>query len=1061
MNLKQLLPNYSEEKLSQNFDKAIKQTEKSVAGFFIKKYRITYLFLLIIILSGFYAIFTLPKEAEPEVKVPFAVVSVSYPGASPPDVEELITDKIEEKIKNLDGMKEYSSTSGIGSASISVEFNAEADIDKSIRELKDAVDEAKPELPEDANDPYVSEINFNDMPIVTYSLVGDYNDFELKNFADTLQTAFEQMPDVSKVPIIGGIEREFQIIINQANLAKYNLSLNQIVSALSSSNINIPAGDIDIDGYKYNVRVKGKFENDKDISNVIVTYSNNAPIYIGEIGEVLDTTKEKNTESRIGIGNNNPQNTISLQIYKKTGGNILNIADNAEKTIQDINNQNIFPENLTIIKTNDNSTYIKDDISRLGTSGMQTMVLIILLLFAVLGIRGALITGFSVPIAFLMAFIFIMWQGMTINSMVLFSLVLSLGLMVDNSIIVMEGINEYIHKYNKTTREAALLSVWNYKWAIISGTMTTVAAFLPMLLVSGIMGEYMGILPKTVTATLISSLFVALIIIPALSARFYKKVDKNNNDENKKIHRSQKIRNKIEDLQIHYVNFLKKTLPSKKKRRQIILGAIVLMFLTIMLPVVGIMKVNMFPKVDIDYFAVNIELPIGSTLEKTKEITTKAEGIIREIPELDNYVSSIGSGFSAYAGDSGGSGSHVSSIIVNLVGENNRNRKSYEVADSVRDKLESIQGGNVKLQELSAGPPTGAPFEAKITGTDLNKLSNIAEEVKNILNNIDGLINIKDSLTETSGEFTFTINREKVKYYGLDVNTVAMSIRQAIYGAEATTMNIDGDDIDVTVKYSEESLENINDLKNLLIFSPTVGSVMIQQVADLTIEPSVFGIQHIDGEKVVRITAETTAEADLRKIMSEFSEKSAGLELPEKYKIKTGGETEDIQKSFTEIFMSLFVALFLIMFILIMQFNSFKKPFVILFSLPLAIVGAFFGLTILRLDFSLPAFIGIVSLTGIVVNDSIVLIDRIEKNLSREMDFFEGVIEAGLARTQPIFLTSITTIAGVFPLALSEAMWAGLGFSLIFGLIFSTVLTLVFIPVVYTSLCQKDYYKNK
>lgn len=1062
MNMKKFIPHFDEESIEQDIEKGLEETRHSLAGFFVRKFRLTYLLLLVIILIGAYAITTLPKEAEPEVRVPFAVVTVAYPGANPTDVEELVVDKLEEKIKDLDNLKTYRGSAGMGVASVFVEFTAEADIDRSIDDLEAAVDEATPNLPEAANDPIVTEISFNDIPIVTYSLVGNYSDQEMKRYADRLQTAFEGMKDISKAPIIGGIEREYQILVRQPALATFNLSIGQVIQAISQSNINMPAGDIDINGYSYTVRVQGKFQDIEDINTVIVAYSEGAPIYIGDVAEILDTTKDTKSISTIGIGNGQPQNTVSIQIFKKTGGNILNIAEHAEKTIAELFESGDIPEDIDVVKTNDNSVYIKEDITRLGTSGIQTMFLIVLILFAVLGIRGALITGFSVPIAFLMAFMFIMWQGMTINSMVLFSLVLSLGLMVDNSIIVMEGINEYMHRYGKSPRDAALLSIWNYKWSIISGTMTTVAAFLPMLLVSGIMGEYMGILPKTITATLISSLFVALIIIPALCAKFYKDPEKQLEEKKHKTHRSAKLRHFIEKIQVTYVSFLRDVLPNKKKRRRAISIAIGLMVLTILLPITGIMKVNMFPAVDIDYFAVNIELPTGSTLEKTHEVTQEAEAIIRQIPELDNYVSSVGSGFSAFAGESAASGSHVASIVVNLVDGKERNRQSYEIADSIRPQLEAITSGTVRVEELTAGPPTGAPFEVRVFGDDLGTLTTLTEEIRTIAEQIPGLINVEDTIDESSGEFTFTIDRERVTYYGLNVGTVSQSIRQAIYGADATNVTVHGEDIDVTVKYDENSLQDANDLGNIVLLSPTVGQVPIRQVATLSLEPSVYQISHLDGEKVLRVRASTDTGADLRKITTEFNKRQKEqIELPEGYRIEVGGQTEDIQQSFTEIFLSFFVSLFLIILILVLQFDSFKKPFVIIFSLPLAIVGAFFGLTILGLDFSLPAFIGIVSLTGIVVNDAIVLIDRINKNLERNMDFFDGVIEAGVARTEPIFLTSITTIAGVFPLALSEAMWAGLGFSIIFGLLFSTVLVLVFIPIVFTSLMKKDYDKGK
>ena len=1042
-------------KLEEKLSSALVKKRNSASSFFIDTYRITYLLLFLIIFFGFFAIFTLPKEAEPEIQVPFALISVVYPGANPTDVEELVIDEIEERIENLDQLKKFESTSGLGFGSVFVEFDAEADIDLVLEDLKNAVDLAKVDLPSEVEDPVVSELNFNDIPIVTYSLTGSYPDTELKRYAQILQDEFESLSDVSSAPITGAIEREFQVLVDQSALARLSLSLSDIVGAISRSNANMPAGEIDVGDFTYAVRVKGKFETIDDVKNVVVGQHSGASIRIADVGTVQDDFKERKTISQVGIGDSDSQNTVSLQVRKRTGGNILNIVKNTQGIIEELKEKGVIPSDLQILKTNDNSVYIKDDVRRLGKSGVQTTILIILILLAVLGLRGALITGFSVPIAFLMAFVIIQFLGMTINSMVLFALVLSLGLMVDNAIIVMEGVNEYMHVHGKSARDAAVLAIWNYKWPIIAGTMTTVSAFLPMLLVSGIMGEYMGILPKTISATLLSSLFVALVIIPSLSARFYR--------SNGKMHVrhgfAKKIEQKMQILKKDYVLLMQKILASVRIQKRITRGAILLLIFTILMPVVGIMRVQMFPRVDLDFFMVQTELPIGSSLEKTEQITKKAERIVRNIEELDNYVITIGESPSLFANDpGGGSGSHLGAITVNLVSKDNRKRTSYEIAESIREQLSGIRGGDVRVRELNAGPPTGAPFEARIFGTHQTDLISLGNEVKDVAEKIPGLINVEDNIAPSSGEFVFSVDRARAQYHGFSVFDVARELRSAIYGAQASSVSIPGESIDVTVKYADSQLKDASDLQNILLLSPKGESILVSQVATLSLEPSLFSITHRDGKKIVKIAADLEPGADLRGIVQEFNDHISGIALPSGFSIEVGGETEDITKSFQEIFLSMILAVFLILFILVLQFNSFKKPFVIIFTLPLAIVGAFFGLSLLGLAFSLPAFIGIVSLSGIVVNDAIVLMDRIDKNLKRNMGFDEGIIEAGVARMQPIFLTSITTIAGVFPLALSEELWQGLGFSIIFGLLFATVLTLIFVPVLYSRLCRKDFY---
>jgi len=1051
--------NYKEN-LKNNLDEALVQEKKSWVGFFIRKYRFTYLILFAILVGGIFSLFTLPREAEPEVKIPYAVVTTVYPGATPKDVEDLITNKIEDKVGNLENLNSYTSNSGEGVSSVFVEFNADADLQESFRKLREAVDEAKPNLPSESETPVVMEINFNNMPIVTYSLVGDYDEVELKKFADDIQKRFEKINDVSKTEIMGGLTREFQVIVGQTKLVNFNISLGQIINSIQTGNFSLPAGNIDIDGFKYGVRVKGKFTDAEQLNNIVVATYDDSPIYLEDVAEVKDGFKEITTESRIGFKDESAKNTISLQIYKKTGGNIINITTDAQKITNQLYQDKTLPDNLRIVKTNDNSVFIKEDLSTLGTSGIQTVILITIILMLILSFRGALITALAVPITFLMSFIFLKIQGMTLNSMVLFSLVLSLGLMVDNAIVIIEGINEYATKHNRPILEAALLSVWNFKWAITSGTMTTVAAFLPMLLVSGILGQYLSILPKTITVTLISSLIVAVVIIPTLATRLLKKMKNGNSTgpRNKKRHHF--ISKIFQNLYQKYIPFMKSTLPSKRKRRMIVFGAFLIFLLAITIPFTGLMKVEMFPKVDIDYFIVNIKMPIGTVLKDTKITTEKVEKIISQIPELDNYVTNIGSSASVGFGGGNSNASYLSNITVNLVNKDARQLKSFEIAERIRPELENIQEAEVTVEELSAGPPSGSPIEIRIFGEDTSSLSSISEEIEDFLKNTSGVINIKDNLENSTGEFTFTVDRQKMNYYGLDLISVASTLRNALYGAKASEVNLDGEDVDITVKYNKDHFDRVNDLENILLFTPTGENIPLKQIASLKIEPSLLSINHRDGNKVAIITADIEKGVNLQEVIKKFNDKKATIELPPNFSIQIGGETEDIQKSFTETFYSMILAVILIALILVLQFNSFRQPFIIIFTLPLALIGVIIGLNILRLPFSFTAFIGIVSLSGIVVNDAIVLIDKINKNIANGMEFFEAIVDGGVSRMQPIFLTSITTIAGVFPLVYSNALWLGLSIAIIFGLAFSTILTLFVVPVMYVMICSKEKCSN-
>lgn len=1047
-----------EEKIIQELQVAVEKEKKSFFGFFITNFRFTYLLLTIIFILGSYSILTLPREANPEIKVPYASITTIFPGANPTDVEESVTNKIEKRIKNVENVKQFTSSSGLGVSSIFVEFEAEADIKRSLDDLKNAVDLAKPDLAEDANDPIVSEINFSDFPIVTYSLVGDFSDLEMNDIAEYIQENFESIRNVSRVEILGNVQKEIQVILSKDDLIKHNLSLGRISNIISLNNFNLPAGDMTIDDYNYNIRISGKFENIEELKNTVITTVSETPIYLKDIATILETTQKKTSESRIGYPNDLPQNTISLQIYKKTGGNILEIVEESEKKVEELKNSEYLPDNLTIQKTNDNAVFIREDLKTLGTSALQTMFLILVILMMVLSFRGSLITALSIPLAFLITFSVMKIQGETLNSLALFSLVISLGLMVDNSIIIIEGIAEYISKHKKSSCHAALLSVWNYKKPVISGTLTTVSAFLPMLLVSGIMGEFIQVLPKTITAALLSSLFVSLVLIPTLSTRFIKiEEGKNENYRNKKRHIY--INKKIEKLKSFYANFIKKILLSKTKRRKILITAWVAFFISIAIPISGMLRIEMFPAIDNDYFVVDIKLPAGSSLDRTRVIVDMVEKEIRSINELDNYVSGIGTnsslGIVGGPGQMGSNNSHLASITVNLTDKNERKRKSFEISEDLREKLKFLNEAEVNIQEVGAGPPSGAPIEVRIIGDDFKELVKISEEVKNVLENIEGTINIVDNISDSSGDFVFSVDRQKASFYGLSVVDVASEMRNAIFGTKASSINLGGNDRDIVLKYNNNDFESIENLKDISIFNPRGEEVKLGQVSQISLEPSVLSINHLDGDMVVIVNASIIEGANLQKILSLFDEESKKIDLTSGTEIRVGGEMEDITQSFREIFLSMILAVILIAFILVLQFNSFRQPLIIIFTLPLSIIGVIFGLLILGLPFSFTAFLGIVALAGIVVNDAIVLIDKINKNVEFGMERIDAIIEGALARMQPIVLTTLTTVAGVFPLIFASELWIGLSISVMFGLSFASALTLVVIPILYLSFTDK------
>ena len=1059
--------------------KEIKKFKKSFCGFFISHYRFSILLILVIVFFGGTALISLPRESEPEVEIPIGIVTTVYSGASPSDVEELITNKLEDEFKTLENVKQITSNSANSISSVVVEFEAEANLETSIRKLKDATDKAVTKLPDEAEDPYVSEIRMSDIPIIVFSLQGNFSQTELNTYSKILQQELENIPRVSRVGRSGNLKREFRVIINKEKLEGQGLNISGIVSAISFNNANLPVGDIKIDNINYQLRVQGEINNQQDLANLaITTKPDGTVIKLNDIAQVNDFFEEQQTISRLSLKNEPAQPTVSLAIYKRTGGNILKIISQSKEKISELQNNKTLPTNLNIITTSDNSQWVADDLNRLGKNAITTIIIIFVILFFVLGWREALIASTAIPLSFFLAFLFLDLQGQTLNGMVLFALVLSLGLLVDNIIVIMEGIYDNINAKKMEKLEGTLLAVKTFFWPVTSGTMTTVGAFLPMLLVSGIMGQYMGIIPKTVSAVLLSALFVSVTLIPAMASKILKKnlIKKHLNHEIETNHQNNSqtclkftiIRRKIRDhffqgitkIKIKHENLLKNILPHKQKRKKYILISWILFVVFTSFPFIGILGIEMFPKIDIDYFYINIKTPIGSTIEVTNSIVKKVEDILYQTEDIDNFVTSIGSNVNVGLDWSGGSTSaNKANITVNLIKSDERKNKSFEIADQIRSKVSLISQADIKIEELSAGPPSGKPVEVRIVGEDLTVLNDIANIIISELKAIEGAVDIDKDLEDSTGEFVLYPKNDILSKYGLNTLTFASILRQQVYGTDASEINLNNEEVKINVAINEKQLISINDVDNMLITTPTGQTVPLSVLTTKKFEPSLVTIKHQDGDRIVIVSA-NTKDITAKEIFSKLEKNMKNYQLPIGYKISYGGEMEDIQKSFQEIFLSFFVAIIIIATILVLQFDSFKQPLIIMSTLPLAMIGVFFGLSILRLEFSLPAFIGIVGLAGIVVNDAIILIDKINQNIySDKMPLYTAILEASQSRMQPIFLTTITTVAGILPLGLSDPMWAGLAFSIVFGLTFATFLTLVMVPIMYVSLEGKRVAK--
>lgn len=602
----------------------------TIWSFFILRHRFTTLVIILAVILGLISVNQIPKESNPEVEIPFVVVNTPYPGATAQDVEELVTDVLESRLLGLDGVKEVTSTSREGISSVVVEFEADTDSEDQKTKVQDKVDEAKTDLPDESEDPIVNKIEASDDPILTFSLSGPYDVIQLKNFAEELKDEIEKIGRVSEVNIIGGQEREIRVVVDKAALDSYGLSINQVTNAIRLANADIPTGSIETAGTDYTVRLAGRLLAAEDINSIPIAAVNNVPVLVKDVAQVIDGYEELTGIARLSLAGQESLPSVTISIKKAKGGNIIELVDKINQSIDEAKTTYL-PENIEIEILLNLAEFIDEDIRSLSFSGLQTVIIILILLYLFIGGREALIASLAVPLSFLITFIFLSFGGYTLNFLSLFSLILALGILIDTAVVIIERMNVYIRTEKKKPREAALLTVKEFQWPLIVGTLTTVFAFVPMLLMSGILGQYMKFIPITVTMVLLSSLFVGLGLIPALAARrlhfefITSWIGKKNLFGFIECFRRRFFTDTFDRLAQRYKKDLTKVLTSKKKQRRLIISVILLFFLSLALPITGILKMNMFPNEDAEYFFIQVKKPIGTQLEETSGITEEIE----------------------------------------------------------------------------------------------------------------------------------------------------------------------------------------------------------------------------------------------------------------------------------------------------------------------------------------------------------------------------------------------------------------------------------------------------
>lgn len=1012
-------------------------------NFFIERRQFTILVIIGLVVAGFVAVLAIPKENAPEVTIPVAIIQTTLRGASAADTEKFITKEIEKEVGTVENLRKLTSSSREGVSVVSAEFEASANLDKSIQDVKDAVDRAKPKLPKDADEPAVLRITANDQPIFIVSLSGGLPPTEFTRLAKDVQDELERVPGVSRVEISGTREREANIIVRKEALQSYGLSLTDVVSALSASNSSLPVGTITVDNIEYSVAFRGDLNDPEELAQTSIGNLDGNPIYLRDVADIVNGLEKAKSVSRVSTKGAPAESAITLAVYKKAGGNIFKTASAAKEKLKSLSGTMLL--GITTDISIDLGEEVQKSLSELTKVGLETIALVMICLVLTIGWRESIVAGLSIPLSFVIAFIGLNASGNTINFVSLFALILAIGILVDSGIVVTEAIHTRYQKFGDPIR-AAKEAIREYARPLTAGTMTTVVMFAPLFFISGVVGQYIQSIPFTIITILIASIFVALGLVPLIAVHLTKQ-------STGKLQIIQEEWNN--KAQVWYRSFLTSVLKNRKFQNRFMMGLGLALIVAILLPVSGIVKVLFFPSEDADYVYLEVEAKQGTPLETTDLATRGVEELLYNDPRISSFVTTVGA--SSGLSQNQSSGAKYANITVKLVPKEDRKQTSTQITEELRKKVSVFHEFSVNAFEPAGGPPSGAPVLITFSGDNLDDLERSVAVGERIMRSTKGTAEVATSIKDDGTQFALTIDRAKASQVGLSPLQVASILRTAVSGVVATTIKNDTEDIDVLVSTnlnpswqepSDTTKADINALLNLSIKTPR-GTVLLGSILSPSIEKSNAVIRRQDQKNIATVSAYTEGGATAVEVSTAFKKAIQKETLPIGVAMKIGGETEDVNKSFSEMGIAFLAGLVLMLAVLVLEFNSFRYSFYLLMLVILSLIGVLGGLALTGQPLSFSSLLGVIALAGVIINHAIILVDSIIIRMKNPegKTLEEVVVDGSASRLRPIVLTTITTVVGMIPLAGASALWGPLAFAIMFGLSFAMILTLVLTPI--------------
>jgi multidrug efflux pump subunit AcrB len=1000
-------------------------------GIAIRNYQFTIIVVILLLIAGTMSLIRMPKSEDPQVSKAGASIIVIYPGSTPADIEQLIVEPIEEALNELDDIKKIESRCRDGLANIGIEFLDGADPDEKFSDVNEKVNNVREKLPNDILSLDTWKWSISDTNFLQFALISPEADYrELEKQAERLKKMLKKVSGIKKSQSWAFPQQEVRVALDLGKMAQLRIPLNRILGAIQSANLNIPGGTIDAGSKRFAIRTSGSYESIKEIRDTVIHSEGTKVLYLKDIADVRLTYEDNNYYARF-----NGKKAIFVTATQKEGTNILSIMQNL--AAQAANFKEKLPGNIKLAVVYDQSESVKERLNLFGSNLIQGIILVGFVILIAIGLRGSFIVMLAIPISLLIAIGFVDRSGYGLQQISIGGLVITLGLLVDNAIVVVENIARFIKKGEKNLN-AAIKGTAQIGWAITSATATTVLAFLPIAMIRDISGDFMRSMPLTVIYTLTASLFIALTFTPFISSKILPIHGK------RKESKLMKLFDRF--IQNHYRKWLNFAL--RKPGLIVTLSITALIGSLALSPIIG---VSLFPKAEKKHFFIDVNLPEGSGINETDQAVAYVENLLSAREEVEQCIANVGRSNPRiyYNMMAKHRQSNIGQLFVRLK-ETTGKEQVERLIGELRAGFADYAGAKIEIKELEQGPPVNAPVEIKVRGEKLEVLKKIAGDIEKSFKETPGLINIDNPLSTSKTDIQVKINRDKAAMYGISLAEIDRTLRMSIAGLRVSKYrDKEGKDYNIVVR-SDAGKKDLDIFGKIYLATVSGSFIPLNQVATVELKLSSSKINHFNLERSVTISADVLGSYQVNEITRQIIAKLEIYRWPIGYDYYVGGEKESRDKSFGGLGDAIIIAIIAIFAVLVLQFKSFTQPLIVYAALPLAVIGSIIALLITGNSFSFTAFIGLTSLVGIVVNNSIILVDYTNRLRAEGKDPVASLKEAGETRFLPILLTTLTTIGGLLPLTLrGGTLWAPMGWTIIGGLLSSTFLTLIVVPVLY------------